>query len=259
MKKFILGLVAAAAIASPIAMAASANAATTDVNGVVNVSKGEIMAQFPGMNEAAFQKIAMAPGESLTGSDVTTVHDRDHVRTAQTAASQHHYRNTIRTTPIDLHRGLQRLGQQDHRLDHDQGRADLQREQHRRQPLPVVHLPCGLRGTSPRSTCGPRPCRRASHTPSTARPSASWSTRTWPRPSDPPHDQQQPVPLRRGGLFSFRPGPAGKRRGTPAGVPLCVSELRRVQWSARSQTTSGTGSDDSRWRSSGRAGRARMP
>ena len=72
MKKFLLGLVAAAAIASPIAMATSANAATTDVNGVVTVSKGEIMAQFPGMNEKAFQTIAMADGQSLTGSNVFT-------------------------------------------------------------------------------------------------------------------------------------------------------------------------------------------
>ena len=53
MKKIILGLVAAAAVAAPLALSAgSASAATTDANGVVTVSKGEIMAQFPGMNEA---------------------------------------------------------------------------------------------------------------------------------------------------------------------------------------------------------------
>ncbi len=72
MRKRILGLVALAAIAAPIAFASSANAATTDVDGVVTVDKGEIMAQFLGMNEKAFQKIAMADGQSLTGSNVFT-------------------------------------------------------------------------------------------------------------------------------------------------------------------------------------------
>ncbi len=72
MRKRILGLVALAAIAAPIAFASSANAATTDANGVVTVSKAEIMAQFPSMNEKAFQTIAMAHGDSLTGSNVFT-------------------------------------------------------------------------------------------------------------------------------------------------------------------------------------------
>ena len=47
MRKIILGLVAATAIVGPIAFATSANAATTDANGVVTVAKAEIMAQFP--------------------------------------------------------------------------------------------------------------------------------------------------------------------------------------------------------------------
>ena len=62
MRKIILGFAALAAIATPIALASSADAATTDANGVVTVAKGEVMAQFPDMNEAAFQKIAMAAG-----------------------------------------------------------------------------------------------------------------------------------------------------------------------------------------------------
>ena len=77
--------VAAVAATALIATAAAASAATTDVNGVVTVSKGEIMAQFPGMNENAFQKIAMAPGQSLTGSDVHHHHDRDRGGTVRTA------------------------------------------------------------------------------------------------------------------------------------------------------------------------------
>ena len=51
LKKIILGLLAATAVAAPIAASApSANAATTDANGVVTVAKAEVMAQFPNMN-----------------------------------------------------------------------------------------------------------------------------------------------------------------------------------------------------------------
>ena len=102
MRKLVLGLVAATAVAAPIAMAASsANAATTDANGVVTVTKGEIMAQFPDMNEAAFQRIAMAHGESLTGSNVFTA-TTDTSYGCTDGNTYHHYRNTIITKPIAL-------------------------------------------------------------------------------------------------------------------------------------------------------------
>jgi hypothetical protein len=97
MRKLIIlaiSLVALAAIAVPFA-----NAATTDANGVVTVSKGEIMAQFPGMNEKAFQKIAMADGESLTGSNVFTATTTTGVGCSD-GTVQYHYRNTILTSPI---------------------------------------------------------------------------------------------------------------------------------------------------------------
>jgi hypothetical protein len=102
MKKIILGLVAAASVAAPIALSAgSANAATTDANGVVTVSKGEIMAQFPGMNEKAFQAIAMAEGQSLTGSNVFTATTTTGVGCSD-GTVQPHFRSTIITSPITL-------------------------------------------------------------------------------------------------------------------------------------------------------------
>ena len=102
MKKIILGLVAAAAVAAPIALSAgSASAATTDANGVVTVSKGEIMAQFPGMNEKAFQTIAMADGQSLTGSNVFTATTTTGVGCSD-GTVQPHFRSTIITSPITL-------------------------------------------------------------------------------------------------------------------------------------------------------------
>ena len=101
MRKIIIGLVAAAAIATPLAFASSANAATTDASGVVTVSKGEIMAQFPSMNEKAFQKIAMAPGESLTGSNAFTATTTTGVGCSD-GTVQNHLRNTILTSPIAL-------------------------------------------------------------------------------------------------------------------------------------------------------------
>ena len=117
MKKFILASLAAAAVIAPIALSAgSASAATTDANGVVTVSKGEIMAQFPGMNEKAFQKIAMADGQSLTGSNVFTATTTTGVGcsdgTVQHALPQHHHHQ-----PDHAHRDLQRLGRQGHRLE----------------------------------------------------------------------------------------------------------------------------------------------
>ena len=133
---------AAVAATALIATAGAANAATTDANGVVTVSKGEIMAQFPGMNENAFQKIAMAPGESLTGSNVFTRHHDHGVGcsdgTRPAALPQHHHHQ-----PDRAHRGLQRLGQQGHRLDpRCQGCERRHRDQHRRHlvvgPLPEL-------------------------------------------------------------------------------------------------------------------------
>ena len=88
-------------IASPIAMAASADAATTDANGVVTVAKAEIMAQFPNMNEKQFQTIAMKAGESLTGSNVFTATTTTGVGCSD-GTVQTHLRNTILTSPIAL-------------------------------------------------------------------------------------------------------------------------------------------------------------
>ena len=99
MKKFILGGLAAAAIV--LGGAGAANAASTDANGVVTVSKGEIMAQFPGMNEKAFQTIAMAPGQSLTGSNVFTATTTTGVGCSD-GTVQAHFRSTIITSPITL-------------------------------------------------------------------------------------------------------------------------------------------------------------
>jgi hypothetical protein len=102
LKKIILGVLAATAVAAPIvAIAPSANAATTDANGVVTVAKAEVMAQFPNMNEAAFQKIAMAPGESLTGSNVFTATTTTGVGCSD-GTVQDHFRSTIITSPIAL-------------------------------------------------------------------------------------------------------------------------------------------------------------
>ncbi len=97
MKKYIVAIAALVALAVPtVAMAAS-----TDANGVVTVSKGEIMAQFPGMNEKAFQKIAMAPGESLTGSNVFTATTTTGVGCSD-GTIQNHFRSTHITSPITL-------------------------------------------------------------------------------------------------------------------------------------------------------------
>ena len=99
MKKFILGGLAVAVIA--LGGAGAANAASTDVNGVVTVSKGEIMAQFPSMNEKAFQTIAMAAGQSLTGSNVFTATTTTGVGCSD-GTVQPHFRSTIITSPITL-------------------------------------------------------------------------------------------------------------------------------------------------------------
>ena len=99
MKKFILGGLVATAIA--LGGAGAANAASTDANGVVTVSKGEIMAQFPSMNEKAFQTIAMADVQSLTGSNVFTATTTTGVGCSD-GTVQPHFRSTIITSPITL-------------------------------------------------------------------------------------------------------------------------------------------------------------
>ena len=74
------------------------------------------MAQFPSMNEKAFQTIAMADGQSLTGSNVFTATTTTGVGcsdgTVQHALPQHHHHQ-----PDHAHRDLQRLGRQGHRLE----------------------------------------------------------------------------------------------------------------------------------------------
>jgi len=95
MRKLIItavSLVALAAIAVPFA-----NAATTDANGVVTVSKGEIMAQFPGMNESVFQ----TGPKVLTGSNVFTATTTT-VAGCSDGTIQYHERNTVITTPINF-------------------------------------------------------------------------------------------------------------------------------------------------------------
>ena len=99
MRKLII--IAAALVALFAVTATGALAATTDANGVVTVSKGEIMAQFPGMNEKAFQTIAMAPGESLTGSNVFTATTTTGVGCSD-GTIQNHFRSTHITSPIAL-------------------------------------------------------------------------------------------------------------------------------------------------------------
>jgi hypothetical protein len=95
MRKLIItavSLVALAAIAVPFA-----NAATTDANGVVTVSKGEIMAQFPAMNESAFQ----SGPKVLTGSNVFTATTTTGVGCSD-GTIQNHFRSTHITSPITL-------------------------------------------------------------------------------------------------------------------------------------------------------------
>ena len=77
MRKIILGLVAAAAIATPIAVATSANAAVAVDNGIGHVDKGDIQSSSVlNLNNAEFQTAAKA-GKSpspptSTGSSPTT-------------------------------------------------------------------------------------------------------------------------------------------------------------------------------------------
>ncbi len=97
MKKYIVTIGALVALVVPTA----AMAASTDANGVVTVSKGEIMAQFPGMNEKAFQTIAMPDGQSLTGSNVFTATTTTGVGCSD-GTIQNHVRSTHITSPIAL-------------------------------------------------------------------------------------------------------------------------------------------------------------
>ena len=100
MKKYIITIAALVALAVPTA----AMAASTDANGVVTVSKGEIMAQFPGMNEKAFQKIAMADGR--VAHRLQRVHRDDHHRRGLLGRHhpeplpQHHITSPIALTEI---------------------------------------------------------------------------------------------------------------------------------------------------------------
>jgi hypothetical protein len=100
MRKLIIIAASLAALAM-LVIPAAAMAASTDANGVVTVSKGEIMAQFPGMNEKAFQTIAMADGQSLTGSNVFTATTTTGVGCSD-GTIQNHFRSTHITSPIAL-------------------------------------------------------------------------------------------------------------------------------------------------------------
>ena len=100
MRKLIIIAASLVAIAALIAIPFAA-AASTDAHGVVTVSKGEIMAQFPGMNEKAFQTIAMADGQSLTGSNVFTATTTTGVGCSD-GTVQTHFRSTHIARPITL-------------------------------------------------------------------------------------------------------------------------------------------------------------
>ena len=68
MKKFILGGLAAAAVIAPIALTAgSASAATTDANGVVTVTKGDIQSAM-GWNNAEWDAAIDATRRSRPAS-----------------------------------------------------------------------------------------------------------------------------------------------------------------------------------------------
>ena len=84
MRKIILGLVATAAIAAPLALPASANAATVDTAGIGTVAKGDVQTAL-GWNDAKMQRnvdtVAFTVKTSTqydyvyTCSDGTVVHD----------------------------------------------------------------------------------------------------------------------------------------------------------------------------------------
>ena len=100
MKKFILVGLAAAAVIAPVAMtASSANAATYDAAGVGTVAKGDVMTPL-GLNESAFQGIVKANPAAFTFKDVFTA-TTDTTWGCSDGSIQHHYRNTILTSPIN--------------------------------------------------------------------------------------------------------------------------------------------------------------
>ncbi len=100
MKKFILVGLAAAAVIAPVAMtASSASAATYDAAGVGTVAKGDVMTPL-GLNESAFQGIVKANPAAFTFKDVFTA-TTDTTWGCSDGSIQHHYRNTILTSPIN--------------------------------------------------------------------------------------------------------------------------------------------------------------
>src|ERR1700752_3874651 len=75
MRKLLLGVVAAAAIATPLVAATAANAATTDANGVITVTKGEVQSAF-GWNNGAFDaNVGAAKDVKFTG--ILVQHDNE--------------------------------------------------------------------------------------------------------------------------------------------------------------------------------------
>ena len=100
MRKIVLGLVAATAVAVPIAMtASSAKAATYDDARVGTVAKGDVMLPL-GLNESAFQGIVKANPDAFTFTDVFAA-TTDTTWGCTDGSVQHHYRNTILTSPIN--------------------------------------------------------------------------------------------------------------------------------------------------------------
>lgn len=73
MKKIILGLVAATAVAAPLAMSAPANAYTVNTDGSLHVTKGEVQTTFK-WNNATFDKNASSLEFSVDTTSTQTTH-----------------------------------------------------------------------------------------------------------------------------------------------------------------------------------------
>src|SRR5262245_23949424 len=91
MKKIILGLVAAAAVAAPIALSAgSASASVAVTNGVGFVGKGDVQNALGYANDAAIQADA-ASIKFGGGGDYTLTTDKDTSWTCSDGSTQHHH------------------------------------------------------------------------------------------------------------------------------------------------------------------------
>ena len=164
------------------------------------------MAQFPGMNEKAFQTIAMADGQSLTGSNVFTATTTTGVGCSD-GTVQPHFRSTIITSPITLTEIYN--GSADKVTGWNLGAkgASVITEANTYGTSSSGRFPnyatiCADHGsvTNPFATFG------QSHSDVTSfkfngTAVSSWSTRTWPRPSDPAPPPASPPTSRVRGVY----------------------------------------------------------